>query len=295
MDLRPSTLKALFLEGMRQANEGDEPEAPETPPPPAEPPAPPVVPPARIGREATGAGHNVPNWWDKDKTLRVTTDGDDDSGCTHPNPRTARVGASDQLVPYWCPDCKTTLTLAAADTAPAKAPTGPPASAPAEDEEDQEDNEPGPDDEVDGDGDEAEEDGGKAAGRTGSRWLYGSGKKRYTRPVYAQKSAPKQSLLEWWGSLSRTTRHGLYNGAALGIGFWVGVPQFFTHEVAHLVATYHSWTAFYVCVWYVIAAVIWAVDHKSRDWLPPLALLGRVPLISMIIGALLYGTGTPTI
>ena len=119
--------------------------------------------------------------------------------------------------------------------------------------------------------------------------LYGSGKKQYARPVYAQRSAPKQSLLEWWGSMRPTTRHGLYNGAALGIGLWVGVPQFFTAEVAHLVTTYHSWTAFYVWFWYFVAASIWALDYKSRSWLPPLAFLARVPLVSMIIGALLYG------
>ena len=69
----------------------------------------------------------------------------------------------------------------------------------------------------------------------------------------------------------------------------MGVPQFFTHETAYLVHTYGSWTSFYVVIWYGVAAGIWVIDHRTRDWLPPFALLGRMPLVSLVVGVLLYG------
>lgn len=147
-------------------------------------------------------------------------------------------------------------------------------------------------DELDEDGGEEESGGGdKAPSTIRSRWgLYGSGKKTYNRPVYATTPSPKTSLIEAWGGMTPKTRHLLYNGAALGAGFYIGVPQFFTAQVAYLVATYDSWTDFYVAIWYGAIAGIWVFDHRTRNWFPPFALAARIPLVSMIVGALLYGT-----
>ena len=70
----------------------------------------------------------------------------------------------------------------------------------------------------------------------------------------------------------------------------MGIPQFFTAEVAYLAASYDSWTDFHVCVWYGVALGVWMCDHHARNWWPLFAWAARVPLVSMIIGALLYGT-----
>ncbi|WNI20365.1 hypothetical protein [Actinacidiphila sp. ITFR-21] len=310
MDLRPSRLLQRLQDAARPAEDEDpsgeapaedrafrvrdvfqvrrpadpepEPEAaaPAVPPVPAEPPA---VPPARKGREVTGGGHHVPNWWDQDKTLRVSTDpaGTDKvkwingvphyTVCAHPAPHEVRNSVTGQLLAFWCAACETQL--------------------PVPDDYDElqdvteEDAEEG---EEDAEGDDT------VPPAIRRRWsVKGSGKTTYGRPVYAKSSDErKKSLHEAWTGRSKKQRHLFYNGAALGLGFAVGAPQFFTAEVAHLVTTYHSWTAPYVFVWYFAAGSIWALDYKARDWLPPLAFLARVPLVSMIIGALLYGTPT---
>lgn len=253
-----------------------------------------VVPRARVGREATQGGHRVPDWWDQDKTLRVSAAGGDDTGCTHPNPRTVRVGTSDQYVPYWCPDCKSTLTLTVTDSAPApaKAPTGPAAPDPAQDKEDQEGGEPGPD----GEEDQAEGAGeeGVVPEQTGrlARWrpaLQRAVESGYRPAPYEVRPAPRQSVAEWWRSLDATRRWMLYNAAPLAAGFALHIPQAVTSRTAYVVTTYHSWSDVHVVTCYVIAAVVWVVDHASRRWPFLFALILRVPLASLVIGALLYG------
>ncbi|WP_327123712.1 hypothetical protein [Streptomyces sp. NBC_01727] len=146
------------------------------------------------------------------------------------------------------------------------------------------------DEDEDGEGDSGEKYEKKPAPGRRRRGLHGSGKRMYSRPTYGKSRSPKQSLLEAWAGMRPTTRHGLYNGTALALGFGLGVPQFFTAETAYLVATHDSWTDFYVCVWYGVAVAIWMLDQRTRNWLPVFALIARVPLVSVIVGVLLYGT-----
>lgn len=148
-----------------------------------------------------------------------------------------------------------------------------------------------PDDDQDDEGDEDEDEEKPATpSKPRRRWLHGSGKKTYSRPTYGSTPEAKQSLMGWWTGRSAQSRWLLYNGTALAAGFALGVPQFFTAEVAYLDATYDSWTDFYVCVWYGVAVGIWAFDYRTRNWLPPFALACRIPLVSMVVGALLYGS-----
>ncbi|MEW2631626.1 hypothetical protein AB0903_08195 [Streptomyces sp. NPDC048389] len=297
----------------------DEEAGPETPPMPTEPP---TIPAARVGRAARDDNHHVPDWWEpkKDVTLAAQPTG---TSCQHLNARTVRVGSSNTFIPYYCPDCKADLDVDVPDVKPpARVPTPVKACehpAPHEvrnkvtgqlvafwcdvcetqlevpDDYDELTDVTEADGE-DGDGGEADEDGqpvDKVPPSIRKRWgqgLRGNGGKSYSRPVYGKDSAErKKALIEVWSGMSRKQRHLLYNGTALGAGFYMGVPQFFTAEVAYLVDTYGSWTDFYVCIWYGVAVGIWVLDYRTRGWFPVFSWLTRIPLVSMIVGALLYG------
>ncbi|MFC8886584.1 hypothetical protein [Streptomyces cinereoruber] len=281
---RPATATADDEEGAGEAA----PEAPTHAAPAAVPPA----------REAGTDGHRMPNWWEHGKDVLAprtvpaptVTDGVKWIGrvphhvpaaslCSHPAPHAVRAQPTNKLVAFWCEDCATQLEvpesydeLAAVTEAP---------ESPTEDPEEAEE---------DGGGEESGKGIAKVPAAIRARWNGTFGGKVYSRPAYRSGPTPKLSLVQIWGQTSPKTRHLLYNGTALGIGAWFGVPQWFTAEVAYLDATYDSWTEPYVCLWYGIAVGIWAIDHRTGRWLPPFALIGRIPLVSMIVGVLLYGT-----
>ncbi|WP_206281435.1 hypothetical protein, partial [Streptomyces albidoflavus] len=195
--------------------------------------------------------------------------------CKHPDPEEVRSSVNGQLLAYWCTQCETQLDLPddydeLQDVTHAEGEKG----------EKEEKGEKG-------------EDGDKVPPTIRQRWnrgIRGTGQKSYKRPVYGKNSsAEKKALVEVWGQMSGKTRHLLYNGTALGAGFYLGVPQFFTAEVAYLADNYSSWTDFYVCVWYGVAVGIWALDVGTRGWFPVFSWLTRIPTVSMIVGSLYYG------
>ncbi|WP_327415443.1 hypothetical protein [Streptomyces sp. NBC_01233] len=195
--------------------------------------------------------------------------------CKHPDPEEVRSSVNGQLLAYWCTQCETKLDL-------------------PDDYDELQDVTKDDDADPENEGDQDGEDVDKVPPTIRQRWgqgIRGTGQKSYNRPVYGKDStAKKKALIEVWGQMSGKTRHLLYNGTALGAGFYMGVPQFFTAEVAYLVDTYSSWTDFYVCVWYGVAAGIWVLDYRTRGWFPVFSWLTRIPTVSMIVGALLYGT-----
>ncbi|MEC3995203.1 hypothetical protein VSR01_17340 [Actinacidiphila sp. DG2A-62] len=313
MDLRPRTLLQRLTDAVTpdEAAEPDEDQAqPEPEPAPAEPESAPTVPVAAAVPAQPAPlrpGDRAPAWWEPKPVIAGPV-------CTHPNPSTFQLGETGEQVPFWCPDCKEELypDVPAASPAPAPAtarkgscehpnphavrsqPTGQlvaywcadcETQLPVPDDYDELEDVKDADVEQDG-------DGGEVPAAIRRRWsVRGSGEKTYARPGYLKsKPAPKQSLVDWWISRSSQSRWLLYNGTALAGGFALGVPQFFTAEVAYLVHTYHSWMAFYVVIWYGVAIGVWAWDHKTRRWLPPFALAARIPMVSMVVGSLLYGT-----
>lgn len=150
-----------------------------------------------------------------------------------------------------------------------------------------------PNDEAD---DPADEDSGDEVAKEPARrrWLPRGGQHIYRRPTFRDdRPAPKQALIGWWLHLPARYRWGLYNGTALAAGFTLGVPQFFTAETAYLVHAYGTWTNPHVLVWYGMALALWMLDHRTRAWLPPFALAARMPLVSMVVGVLLYGADLP--
>lgn len=218
--------------------------------------------------EPVRGGGRLPAWWEPKGDL---TDVDkealppvpaprrtDEEPCEHPNPHAVHARPTGELVAYWCEDCATQLEVPY---------------------------------EADG-GEEGGEEGDEVPAKLRERWRRrGSAARIYQRPTYCDnKPAPKQSLIQWWLGLDAPTRWLLYNGTALGAGFYLGVPQFCKAETAYLVDTYGSWTDWHVVIWYGVALAIWALDHRTRGWFPPFALAARVPLVSMVIGTLLYGS-----
>ncbi|MCX4550555.1 MULTISPECIES: hypothetical protein [unclassified Streptomyces] len=253
MDLRPRTLIRAFKDGVAEAKASDAKTGTDETMP--DPPAAPKPRGLRIGDRPRA-------WWEPKPVITTEPVEDeakpkaDGEPCDHPMPHAVHSRPTGELVAYWCEDCETQLPV-------------------PEDDEDDED----------------EEEGGGVPARIRRLWKSrDASKKTYSRPAFGSGKSPKQSLAEWWGGMRPSTRHGLYNGSALAIGLWAGIVQFFTNETAYLVATYDSWTALGVCFWYGVALAIWMVDHKFRGWFPPFALLARVPLVSMIVGSLLYST-----
>ncbi|MCY0957694.1 hypothetical protein [Streptomyces sp. H27-H5] len=313
-------------DGDEEEPEHDEPETPPMPEAPPLIPAQAPVPAPLVGRDARPDGHRVPNWWEGPLDLDALTAVASPS-CRHPRPYTFKIQETGEVVPHWCPDCKTDL-FPTPEPAPTPAPpwnhspqgTPPPAGSGClhrtpHEVRAQPTNQlvafwcadcqtqlPVPDDydELDDVAEEADggEDGkdGQPAGQVPAavrrRWgLRGNGEKNYRRPVYARDSdTPKQSLYDSIKGMPPKTRHLLYNGSALGAGLYIGVPQFWTAEVAFLVDTYHSWTTSYVVIWYGVALGCFVFDYKARHWFPLFAWAARVPLVSMIIGVLYYGT-----
>lgn len=275
MDLRPSTL----LQRLGIAPEHTEP-APgledqddAEPQPEPEPTAAPAA--AAPGRR----GDRLPDWWAPKPELGADAAGEGTptappaKECQHLNPHAVRAHPTGQLVAYWCLDCDTQMTVP--------------------DDYDELDDITGDEDGDDG-GEGGEErrivDKVPAAIRQHWEQFCGTGSKSYSRPAYpTQLASPKKSLIDAWAGMSPKLKHLLYNGTALGVGFWFGVPQWFTAEVAYLAATYDSWTDFYVCIWYGVAGAVWALDHRTRRWFPLFAWGARIPLVSMITGVLLYG------
>ncbi|MFC8463393.1 hypothetical protein [Streptomyces sp. NPDC057250] len=269
-----------------EADDVDQEPAPAEQPAPVIPPmpaGPPPIPAARVGRAARADDHRVPHWRDPVKDLTLT------GPCKHPKPYTFRMGDG-RVIPHWCPDCKNDLTPAApaVKAEEDKPADGAPEELPGVSKDDDEPGGEAEDDEEDGE----EEDGPSVSLR--ERWkrgVQGTAGRSYSRPVYGKTTdEQKKSLLDVWNGRSQKSRHLLYNGAALAGGWYLGVPQFFTEEVAYLVATYDSWTHPYVCVWYGVAVGVWVLDYRTRNWFPAFAVVTRVPLISMIVGVLLYGT-----
>lgn len=118
---------------------------------------------------------------------------------------------------------------------------------------------------------------------------------RNSRPAYRGGPVLRQTPRQWWNSVPAARKHLAYNGTALGIGWYAGLPQYVTLQVGRLADTYDSWREPGATAWCLVVVVAWWSDRATRHWWWPFALLARVPGISVFVGVLLYGsTALPT-
>ncbi|MFE4960830.1 hypothetical protein ACFRCW_44710 [Streptomyces sp. NPDC056653] len=155
-----------------------------------------AAPAATIPAQPVRGGGRLPNWWEPKRDVvdldDVAKDAPEEGPCEHPHPHAVHASLTGELVAYWCEDCEAQL--------------------------------PVPDGMEDGD-EEDEEDGEEGVDKVPARIRRGSGKRVYSRPTYNRGKSPKNSLIEAWTGMRPLTRHGLYKGGALALGFSLGVPH----------------------------------------------------------------------
>jgi hypothetical protein len=84
-----------------------------------------------------------------------------------------------------------------------------------------------------------------------------------------------------------------YSGSALGVGFYLGWPQWVSDGTEYLVTHHPTLTDAYSITCYVLAAGVLLVDYRARGAFPALAWLARIPTASLVVGVPLYGVSTP--
>lgn len=114
------------------------------------------------------------------------------------------------------------------------------------------------------------------------------GNGKHNRLTYWE-TPPKQSAITAWHSISRPTRWLAYNGVALAGGWYLGLPQWVTAQTAYLVSVHHTWADPMYAIWGACVVGLMQLDCQTRIWWPPLALVTRVPMASVVAGVLLYG------
>ncbi|MGC0418358.1 hypothetical protein [Embleya sp. AB8] len=198
---------------------------------------------------------------------------------TAPDPPAPGKLARGSLIPDWRHGPQDDLTELVA-----------PAEQDAADDQDQDlpDDPTNYDDHLEVDDDGKEEPTRAYPGRR-SRARRGAPQRVYRRPPYLdQPFNPRQSGIQWWAQLGHTRQHFLYNAAAFTGGVMLDFPQFVSRQAVYLVATYDGPNPNHVVWSVVVAGAVWLNWRTRRLW-PPLALLGRVPVVSLVMGLLLYG------
>jgi len=114
------------------------------------------------------------------------------------------------------------------------------------------------------------------------------GNGKHDRLTYWETS-PKQSAITAWNNIGRPTRWLAYNASALAGGWYLGLPQWVTAQTAYLVSVHHTWADPMYVPWGIAVIVLMQLDCQTRIWWPPLALVTRVPMASLVAGVLLYG------
>jgi hypothetical protein len=108
-------------------------------------------------------------------------------------------------------------------------------------------------------------------------------------PRAAQQAAPRQSLLDAWDRTPRRLRWLAHHGTAAVPGWWLGWVDWGTDTAAWYAAGH--WVSPSGLVLYGLGACLLALYRRSRAWAWPFAWAAAVPVSSIALGVLLYGTG----
>lgn len=118
-----------------------------------------------------------------------------------------------------------------------------------------------------------------------------SRKPRRQRPAPGpeQQADPRQSLLDAWDRTPRRVRWLAHHATAAVPGWWLGWVDWGTDTAAWYAAGH--WTTTSAFVLYGLGACALALYRRSRHWAWPAAWAAAIPVSSVALGVLLYGTG----
>lgn len=105
----------------------------------------------------------------------------------------------------------------------------------------------------------------------------------------SRPAAPRQSLAEAWDRVPYRLKWLAYHATAVGAGWRIGLVGWATHTAAWFAAG--RWTSAQAFVLYGLGACVIALYRRSRGWAWPAAWAAVIPLSSVVVGVLLYGTG----
>lgn len=103
-----------------------------------------------------------------------------------------------------------------------------------------------------------------------------------------QPHDPRQSLIEAWDRIPYRLKWLAYHLAAAYAGLRLGIVTWSSNTAAWFAAGH--WTSSSAWVLYVLGALVAALYRRSRPWAWPVAWLAAIPVSSVVIGLLLYGT-----
>lgn len=111
------------------------------------------------------------------------------------------------------------------------------------------------------------------------------------RPAYRRPAqhAPRQSLLDAWDNVPPRLRWLAYHATAAGTGWALGWVDWGTDTAAWYAAGHWSSPSGFVL--YGLGACALALYRRARWWAWPFAWAAAIPVSSVVLGALLYGTG----
>lgn len=108
-------------------------------------------------------------------------------------------------------------------------------------------------------------------------------------PRPEQQADPRQSLLDAWDRTPRRLRWLAHHATAAVPGWWLGWIDWGTDTAAWYAAGH--WTTPSAFVLYGLGGLTLAFYRRSRAWAWPFAWAATIPVSSVVVGVLLYGTG----
>lgn len=111
------------------------------------------------------------------------------------------------------------------------------------------------------------------------------------RPAYRKPAqpAPRKSLADALDGTPPRLRWLAYHGTAAGAGWSFGWADWATDTAAWYAAGH--WVTPSAFVLYGLGGCVLALYRRSRWWAWPFAWAAAIPVSSVVVGVLLYGTG----
>jgi hypothetical protein len=99
----------------------------------------------------------------------------------------------------------------------------------------------------------------------------------------------RTSFAEWRAGVDPRWKALAQNGAGLGVGWYLGVPQWIARETAYLVQHCDGWTDSMALTGYVPAVIILWFDRRTHRARGFLAYPARALTVCLIVGVFCQG------